>query len=334
MADPYFSEIRFFGAASSDFIEIALDNGDDPALVEVVVYHPNGTIRSTNALDPLPDATIAGRDVYTVETGVHKNGAVALVVNGTVVQLLSFHASVTPSEGPASGMPSTQLGTNGNGESFETADQGSSYFVQTNPNSGVIPCFLSGTCVDTPSGPRPVEDLKAGDLVTTFDGPAQKLIWTGTRRLHGVERNDPELRPIRLPAGCLGHNTPSRDVLVSPNHRIYVQDPVLDLLFFAPGVLIEARHLIGWNGISRDLTITDPHYVHLLFDDHQLLNSDGLISESLHPQKRGLQGFSAAARQDLLGLCPELGEREACGQTRCLCLTGRESALALAQLAA
>ena len=31
------------------------------------------------------------------------------------------------------------------------------------------PCFVAGTLIDTPYGPRPIEDLRAGDQVITRD---------------------------------------------------------------------------------------------------------------------------------------------------------------------
>lgn len=43
-------------------------------------------------------------------------------------------------------------------------------------NSAVV-CFAAGTLIDTPQGLRPVEDLRAGDLITTLDHGAQPLGW-------------------------------------------------------------------------------------------------------------------------------------------------------------
>lgn len=335
MFEPYLSEIRFRGNATVDFAEVALDNGSDPSVVQVVVYNPNGTVRSTNSLSATPDATVAGTDVYTVSAGIHRNGAVALVVDGTIVQFLSFNRTVNASEGPADGTSSTALGDTANGESLETTDMGQTYSVQTNPNPGTVPCFVAGTLIDTPGGQRSVEDLAAGDVVETVDAGQQALVWTGKRRLNATETRDTNMRPIRFPAGCLGPGCPSSDVLLSPNHRVLLSDSALELLFFETDVLLPAQHLVGWRGIDVALDVPAPEYVHLLFSSHQLVRSHGLVSESFHPLQQGLAGYSAETRAELLELFPGLNENEAAyGPTRRYCLTATEAKVALSCLSA
>ena len=49
----------------------------------------------------------------------------------------------------------------------------------------VIICFTAGTRILTPHGPRPVEDLRPGDLVITRDNGPQPLRWTGRREVVG-----------------------------------------------------------------------------------------------------------------------------------------------------
>ena len=45
--------------------------------------------------------------------------------------------------------------------------------------AGMILCFTAGTMIDTPHGPRPVEQLAAGDAILTLDHGAQPLLWAG-----------------------------------------------------------------------------------------------------------------------------------------------------------
>ena len=47
--------------------------------------------------------------------------------------------------------------------------------------------FTHGTRIDTPDGPRPVEALAAGDLVTTLDNGSQPVRWTGRRWISPAE---------------------------------------------------------------------------------------------------------------------------------------------------
>ena len=323
---PYLSEIKYRGAGSQDFIEVVLDDGADPSAVEVVIYNNDGTVRSTNDLPGTPDNTIAGSDVYSVQAAVHRMGAVALVVDGTVVAFVSFDDSVTATEGPADGMTSTQIGTTGQGESLVSTDHGDSYSTSTSPDRGIIPCFLAGTRVETPEGPRAIEHLRPGDLVLTRDQGARPVAWIGTRRVAEDEARRHDLHPIRIPAGALGN---ARDICVSPAHRVALDGPLCELWFGEPELLAPAAQLVGWRGIHVACDIAAPTYLHLMFDTHQLVTTDGLISESFHPGARALGGLDGAARAELLMLFPTLAEAPMRATAR-RCLKGHETKVLLA----
>ena len=323
---PYLSEIKYRGPGSQDFIEVVLDNGADPSVVEVVVYNNDGTIRSTNALPGSPDNTIAGSDVYSIQAPVHRLGAVALVVDGTVVGYVSFDDAVTATEGPADGMTSTQIGSTGNGDSLVTTDHGASYSTSTSPDRGIIPCFLAGTRVETPEGPRVIEHLHPGDLVLTRDHGAQPVAWIGARRVGKDEARRHDLHPIRIPAGALGNR---RDICVSPAHRVALHGPLCELWFGEAELLAPASQLVGWRGIHVARDIAAPTYLHLMFDTHQLVTTDGLISESFHPGARALGGLDGAARAELLLLFPALAGAPVSATAR-RCLKGHETKVLLA----
>ena len=65
MPDPFISEVKFLGAGNVDFVEIALDTGSDPGDVQIIIYHPNGSVRTTNDLGT-PEDTVAGKDIYVI----------------------------------------------------------------------------------------------------------------------------------------------------------------------------------------------------------------------------------------------------------------------------
>ena len=110
MADPRFTEIKYRGPGTQDFIEVSVDAGTDVSGIQIVVYHPNGGVRSVNGVGSFDD-TMFGQDVYSLDAAVHKNGAIALVVDGVVIDFVSFDSVVTPTTGPAAGMSSTQIGS-------------------------------------------------------------------------------------------------------------------------------------------------------------------------------------------------------------------------------
>lgn len=298
MPDPYISEVKFLGAGNQDFVEIALDAGTDPSNIQVVVYHPSGSVRSVNELAS-SDSSSAGKDVYSVDSGntgsfngVHKNGAIALVEDGNVVQFISFDSTVSPNSGPAAGMTSTQLGGTGQGESLETTDGGASYNVNTAPSKGTIPCFLAGTMLSTPDGPRAVENLNPGDQVLTSDHGPQTIIWVGQRQLSLDESSDETSRPIRLPAHSFGHGQPAKDTYVSPNHRVLISDPLCRQLFGAREVFVAAKFLMGFRSIGHAPVALPVLFHHILFENHEVVSANGLKVESLFHGPMAAESFA------------------------------------------
>ncbi|MGG7645397.1 Hint domain-containing protein [Rhodovulum sp. YNF3179] len=169
-----------------------------------------------------------------------------------------------------SGDESGQVG-NISFENFETIDFG-------------IVCFAAGTLIDTPAGPRPVEQIAAGDAVLTRDRGAQPVRWSGARRVSAAAQiANPRTRPIRIRAGALGPGVPARDLRVSRQHRILLADPDT-----GNEVLLAAIKLVGRPGITRDDSCTPVAYHHLLCPRHEILSAHGVPAESLllGPQAR------------------------------------------------
>lgn len=68
-----------------------------------------------------------------------------------------------------------------------------------------VPCFTPGTLIETPDGPRAVEDLQVGDLVSTLDNGVQKLIWVGASAQRTLDlMRAPHLRPIEIKQHAFG----------------------------------------------------------------------------------------------------------------------------------
>ncbi|CUH26774.1 hypothetical protein JSE7799_00751 [Jannaschia seosinensis] len=97
-----------------------------------------------------------------------------------------------------------------------------------------IPCFLPGTLILTPEGPRAVETLRVGDGVLTADNGVKRIRWTGRRDVGVADLTmHSDWRPIRV----------SADLVLSPLHRVLRRDAVLDLTTGESEMLVEARHL-------------------------------------------------------------------------------------------
>lgn len=149
-----------------------------------------------------------------------------------------------------------------------------------NRRASVI-CFLPGTRIATPDGPRAVETLEPGEAVSTRDNGPQPVIWRGETRLSGAELYlHPHLRPLRIRPSALGEGRPDGDLMVSPGHRILCRAPGW---LAEPEVLVAAEDLLDCPGVRRDFSLASVRYVHLMLERHQILTANGLPCESFHP---------------------------------------------------
>ncbi len=175
--------------------------------------------------------------------------------------------------------------------------------------AGTPVCFAAGTLIETDMGPVRVEDLSTGDLVMTRDHGLQPLRWAGKRIMTATDlKLRTHLRPIRIRAHALGLNTPSTDLLVSPQHRILVRSEIARRMFDQDEVLVAAKHLCELDGIEVADEITQISYHHIMFDQHEVVIANGAESESLYAGPQALKSVSSESRNEILTLFPELAE--------------------------
>ena len=77
-----------------------------------------------------------------------------------------------------------------------------------------FPCFVAGTRIGTPTGPRTVGELAVGDIVMTAEGRGN-VLWVGHRRADSA-------RVIRFRPHSLGKDAPTSDLCVSHDHAMFV----------------------------------------------------------------------------------------------------------------
>jgi hypothetical protein len=157
------------------------------------------------------------------------------------------------------------------------------------------PCLASGTLIRTPSGNRPVKELKIGDLVLTPDGPLPlKFLGISTRHVNSLKASG--RMPIRIQSGVFGHNLPSADIYCTPSHAFTLGD-----------CLVEAQALLNGQSIYQleELSEYDqPHqceqhsplaeqeeadfftYYSLEFEHHVLVWANDMLTESYLPTYR------------------------------------------------
>lgn len=194
---------------------------------------------------------------------------------------------------------------------FPTTDKGYSPCedsIITDPDC--FPCFARGTLIETEFGPLPVEMLVEGVQVLTRDNGLVAIRWIGSRKLgpHALQTS-PELKPIRISAGALGEDSPRVDLLVSPQHRILVRSRIAQKIFGSDEVLVAAKQLLQLDGIDIAHDCVEVEYFHILFDQHEIVWSNGAETESLYTGTEALRTLGRAAREEIFTIFPELREQ-------------------------
>ncbi len=139
--------------------------------------------------------------------------------------------------------------------------------------------FGRGTRISLASGAQVrIEDLRVGDRVLTRDDGPQPIRWIGET----VLRATGDFAPVVIRAGAL-HN--SGDLVVSPEHRIFVYQRRDQVGAGRPELLVKARHLVNGDTVLRaEGGFVD--YFQLAFDDHQIIYAEGIAAESLLIDRR------------------------------------------------
>jgi len=225
-------------------------------------------------------------------TITHINGTAVSV--GSTVTLASGHTVTLNADGTLEVVSDADLDevsfTYGIQSSNGNTDVG---FVTVN----TIPCFVGGTMILTPDGDVAVETLQPGDLVVTHDDGPQPVRWIGQRSVPAEE----EFAPIRIEAGTFGDH---RTLLVSPQHRVLMRDSLAELLFGESEVLVAAKDLVNGDTV-RVQQGGDVTYVHILFDRHQVIFSEGLTTESFLPGPQTCHCFDPGTVDEICALFPE-----------------------------
>lgn len=133
--------------------------------------------------------------------------------------------------------------------------------------------FSRGTHITMASGAqKPIEELEVGELVLTRDDGPRAVRWIGQSTVRAVG----EFAPIRIRAGTL-HN--ENDLLVSPDHRLFIYQRFDALGAGRHEVLVRARHLVNGDTVVRQSGgFVD--YFQLLFDRHHIIFAEGIAAET------------------------------------------------------
>lgn len=160
-------------------------------------------------------------------------------------------------------------------------------------------CFVAGTQLAGEHGPIAVERLQPGDRLRTRFAGLATVKWIGHRRIDCARHPDPgAVMPVRVAAGALGAGLPRRDLFLSPEHALAVDD-----------TLVPVRLLLNGASIVQASVPAPVHYFHVELERHDLLFAEGVPAESyLDTGNRGL--FANADAPLLLHPRPAQGQAQ------------------------
>ena len=212
----------------------------------------NNTLTVANTGGTLP-VTLSG---FTLTSDIVDLTAVG--TDGTIASQSATEVTVTGS----SGTETLQLDAS-DAAVFTTVSDGAA-------GTELIACYRRGTLILTAAGEVPVEELAIGDEVITVSGMARPIKWLGHRAYDSrfVAGNRAVL-PIRIEAGALADGIPARDLWLSPEHALYLDDVLVPARLLANGVTIRQVE-----GVER------LEYFHIELDTHDAILAEGAPAET------------------------------------------------------
>ncbi|MDA5092757.1 Hint domain-containing protein [Aliiroseovarius sp. KMU-50] len=275
----------------------------DSAAASAAPGNSQAIVAEDDTVDMVADGT-ATVDVLANDTG---NSQATLVITHIDGQPVTAGSTITLSTGEEVTLnPDGTLTIVGDGDIDGVAF---SYTVGNGTGNGVtdtalvtlnsIPCFVAGTLIELGDGRQmPIETLVPGDMILTHDNGAQPLRWIGRRKVPAIGK----FAPIHIAANTFGRHG---KLVLSPQHRVLIRDALADLLFAEPEVLVAAKDLVNDRSVRR-IEGGEVEYVHILFDEHQMVYSQGLATESFLPGPQVTDSLDLEVVNEICEIFPDL----------------------------
>ena len=134
-------------------------------------------------------------------------------------------------------------------------------------------CYAAGTHLLTDQGEVAVEAIAEGMRLMTLQGEARvplPVTWVGRMRVDLARHPRPEAAaPIRIRRHAIAQNVPQRDLLVSPDHCLFLD-----------GRLFVARSLVNGMSIVQDFSPPAITYYHIETERHAVALAENLPAET------------------------------------------------------
>lgn len=134
--------------------------------------------------------------------------------------------------------------------------------------------FARGTRITLATGiQRLIEELQVGDHILTRDNGPREIRWIGYQTVRATGGS----APILIREGVLNN---SGDLIVSPNHRLFIWQRQDALRAGRSEVMVRAGQLVNGTSVVQT-TGGFVDYYQLLFDQHEIIYAEGIAAESL-----------------------------------------------------
>ena len=161
-----------------------------------------------------------------------------------------------------------------------------------------IYCFYPGTMIATPAGEKAVETLSIGDEVLKHDGSVSLVRWMGRNTVASFFAARANSLPIRIRKDAFAASVPSRDLLVSPDHAMFV-----DGILAQAGALMNGTSIVRENQVPATFT-----YHHIELAEHALIVAENAPTESFIDNVDRMAYDNWAEHEALYGDLPALVE--------------------------
>jgi Ca2+-binding RTX toxin-like protein len=281
-------EVNFTNIERIEFVDTTVTTPEDTPLV--------GNLFASGATTTVEGFVVGNTSYSPTQTAVRTEGDLTINADGSYI--------FTPApnyNGPAPVINYT-----------DSTGETTSLIIEVTPVVDVcvipaLPCFVQGSMIAMADGEIPIENLKVGDLIQTLDHGLQPIRWIGHRHLSAGDLAENEnMRPIRIRKNVVSDGKGVGDLVVSPQHRILISSKVAQRMFGDTEILVAAKQLLAIDGVDIADGFEDVTYFHILFDQHEIIYANGVPSESLYLGKEAQKSLSAAGREEIYTLFPEV----------------------------
>ncbi len=263
---------------------VLLNQGDD--LQPVFGYNPANTHIDLFGVDPYPVQTqynganypIIGASVTAAEASGIPLGAIVPTYqafggggfSSWIVPTAAQEQSILSTWGALVPTPAFDYAYSWGSQSGDTALVSDPVLQQVfAAHNAATACYAAGTRIATESGEVAVEHLAVGARVLSAFGGAAPVTWIGHRTIDCSRHPRPqEVWPIRIRAGAFGDGLPSRDLRLSPDHAVYLDER-----------LIPVRYLVNGATIVQE-PVARISYFHVELPAHDVILAENLPAES------------------------------------------------------